>query len=326
MKKLIIIISIFTVACKSHVYVSGVSYREGKPLSKYWKDGVSFDLYYDNTLGLQTGANSIFVVDTNIYVAGFIEEPTNRAVYWKNGQEIKLVEGDIRHYSSANQVIVIKDKDIFIVGQYSENNSSLTQKIVYWKNGQMYNITDVASKTNPVAKSIAVNGNDIYVAGYSNGLTSTYDAKYWKNGKEYTLTKGNSSSLAHSVFVFKNDVYIAGSEDNGAKFIAKYWKNGEEHLLANGTEVNSIVVDNGNVYVAGYERASDGSSHIAKYWKNGKEIILPSESKSAIANCIFVKKNDVYVAGYDGSQAVYWKNGKKIILKDGIIATSIFVK
>jgi hypothetical protein len=82
-----------------------------------------------------------------------------------------------------------------------------------------------------------------------------------------------------------------------------------------------------DVYVAGYEDNAQNQL-VAVYWKNGTEVKLPGESSDkCMAKAIFVSGNDVYVAGYTGSQACYWKNGVLFSLPsqlDTLQATSIY--
>ena len=63
--------------------------------------------------------------------------------------------------------------------------------------------------------------------------------------------------------------YLCGGfESNGTKKVAKLWKNGVAASLTNGStilEASSVVVNNGNIYVAGYE--SNGTKKVAKLWK-----------------------------------------------------------
>ena len=49
------------------------------------------------------------------------------------------------------------------------------------------------------AKSIAVSGNDVYVAGFEDGV-----AKYWKNGSPVILGDASRYSEAYSVFIVKH--------------------------------------------------------------------------------------------------------------------------
>jgi hypothetical protein len=61
-------------------------------------------------------------------------------------------------------------------------------------------------------------------------------AIYWKNGVPVMLAKGTIPSVANSVFVVGNDVYVAGYQwTPGGKLIATYWKNGELVKLTDGT-------------------------------------------------------------------------------------------
>ena len=66
----------------------------------------------------------------------------------------------------------------------------------------------------------------MYVAGLEYDGNSMF-AKYWKNGVAVNLPNGTQ---AKSIYVYGNDVYVAG--DNNGK--AKYWKNGVEVSLSNG--------------------------------------------------------------------------------------------
>ena len=89
-----------------------------------------------------------------------------------------------------------------------------------------------------------------------------------KNKKEIFHTSGSKDAYAYSVYVVGDDVYVAGYEGNPAKV----WKNGEElYELADNGIAKSIVVHNGDVYVAGGHQ-SDGTNFAAKVWKNGKEL------------------------------------------------------
>ena len=204
--------------------------------------------------------------------------------------------------------------DIYVSGE--ENG-----KACYWKNGQKH-ILSALSQAYNITTSIAVSGNDVYVAGgevpniYSVFPNEPTTAKYWKNGSEVILGK-ELYSYANAIAVVNNDVYVAGSEskfsDSGV--VAKYWKNGQAVSLTNGlsnASANSIVVVGGDVYVAGKE------GKVAKYWKNGQAVALTNGATDASASSIVVVGLDVYVAGYEGKVAKYWKNGQAVSLTNGL--------
>jgi hypothetical protein len=52
----------------------------------------------------------------------------------------------------------------------------------------------------------------------------------WKNGTATALS-GNNDAYGNAVFVFNNDVYVAGQDSARAML----WKNGTANLLSNGT-------------------------------------------------------------------------------------------
>jgi hypothetical protein len=208
-----------------------------------------------------------------------------------------------------NQEINNSTVDIYVAGM--ENNLP-----VYWKNGHSIPLDPQAQGFS--GTSIAVVGNDIYIAGTRHELMYIhYAAKYWENGRAIPL--GNYAG-ANSVALSGSDVYVAGWEweSTASGAVAKYWKNGQEVRLTDGTtEANatSIFVIGNDVYVAGDDKG------VAKYWKNGQAVSLTDGSHQAYANSIAVVGSDVYVAGSEGNGSVhiakYWKNGQAVSLTNG---------
>src|SRR4051812_20368798 len=143
--------------------------------------------------------------NVDVYLAGVVDYNKNNynmlvAAYWKNGVVTML---DDSHSGGANAIAVNKS-DIYVAGytfSYNINtdsyaigsniNSNSNPMIgTYWKNGVA---TTLGLGT--VCTSIAVVGNDIYVAGYSytpspTNTTSGFGTQtinnpvgtYWKNG------------------------------------------------------------------------------------------------------------------------------------------------
>jgi len=158
---------------------------------------------------------------------------------------------------------------------------------------------------------------DVYAAGYFDGK-----AVWWKNGVMTSLSSNSAEySIAHSIFVNGNDVYIAGTETpQFGNEIATVWKNGVPTYLSAPNHLGyakAVFVSGNDVYVAGV--VNDGTAGpggvTAVLWKNNVPIILTSSTTNAIpqVNSIYVNGNDVYVAGSVKSNFVntpaVWKNG-----------------
>jgi hypothetical protein len=215
--------------------------------------------------------------------------------------------------------IFISGNDIYVVGAGNQRVSpnfpdGVAGSVTLWKNGIPTYITDENKYAE--ARSIFVSGNDVYIAGFEGILNShnKYDvnARLWKNGSStpLSLILASSSSRANSVYVYKDDVYVAGSDAKGATL----WKNGIASILSfsNNSDANCVYVSDGDVYVVGYE-VFDGGKRIAKLWKNGKPTNLSDGTKETVANAVCVSGNDVYIVGYESNGtkkvAKLWKNG-----------------
>lgn len=136
----------------------------------------------------------------------------------------------------------------------------------------------------------------------------------WRDSNVVVL-ESKANAYFTDVFIEGDDVYVCGGEDE--KSIA-YWKNGTQTVITSGmyeAGASAIFVQNGDVYVAGYEKNA-ARNNIAKYWKNGKEVLLSENSFHGDASDIMVKGNDVYVAGRKDGKLVYWKNGEAIVVSN----------
>ncbi|MBX2964055.1 MAG: hypothetical protein KF687_16195 [Cyclobacteriaceae bacterium] len=199
----------------------------------------------------------------------------------------------------------------------------------------------------------------VYIAGYSAGGVAPGGVASVLGGSalQHLATSEEAwASNAIDVFVSGNDVYVAGWDDRGwdpgdighGVACATVWKNGEAQYLTElddeeeylvDSRANAVFVWNDDVYVAGsqtkvgygdpgpfwYYNAIIVESK-AMVWKNGEPQTLSAlEGKSAGANSVFVSDGDVYVAGFEGSNAILWKNGTRQMLFAGTNATSVFV-
>ncbi len=93
---------------------------------------------------------------------------------------------------------------------------------------------------------------------------------------------------------------------------------------------NTVLVNNGNVYVTGSITALNGNL-VAAYWLNGtvKKLADSSAVSVSLATGIAFSGNDTYVSGYISSNnhttAIYWKNGQQNILSNANYSVALTV-
>lgn len=295
------------------IYVLGDEGTEGlnhyQPL--YWKNGEP------NVFNHEAAADMIFnriaIADNKIYAVGERVYSSSRATAFFE------VDGHLEELTGSNgfasaKDIYVTDGDVYVGG--IKNESSYVTSIVYWKNGALVTVASGALGSTG-GGSIAVKGNDVYIAGMLDG-----DLMYWKNGASVTLA-GGPGEVTDIAVAGNGDVYVSGYTF-GSPDVAQYWKNGEKVTLGTGeraSQANAIFIENGDVYVAGWETvprsSGSGTVRIARYWKNGEAVDLTDGTHHAEANGIFVLDGKVYTTGVesmDRRSATYWINGEAVRL------------
>lgn len=258
------------------VYVSGYT-SHGSHRATYWKNGTAVHLS-DGTWMAE--ANAIVVNGDDVYVAGF--ESTGaayRATYWKNGTTAHLSDGSVgttatgivvdggdvhvsgyentsiaRYWKNGTAVfsgapgtmvydIAVDGDDVYLAG----NRRYGSTVPMYWKNETPVPLSDgTPSAADNSARAIVLNGDDIYMAGFSLGDGG---ATYWKNKTAVPLTDENGeippphNIYAYDIAVDGENIYVAGKYYNGSELVAAYWKNGTLVTLESVySEANSICI------------------------------------------------------------------------------------
>jgi len=167
MKKVVVLLSLgvfLTVSClkqeeeytndERDVYV--VTYELPDSLSnldaKLWKNGA-----LHSTLG-EMYATSVYVADSNVYVAGF---GVWHAMLWKNGKAQA-----IGPYPSFARSVFVSDNDVYVAGNEYRIKNDETQYSGFaklWINGVGHDLSDGTYET--TANSVYVSGGDVYVVG-----------------------------------------------------------------------------------------------------------------------------------------------------------------
>lgn len=263
---------------------------------------------------------------TDIYMAGSISKYYSKldkrlkistAVYWKNGVQVQLTDSLTDAYTTG---IAVNKNDIYVIGgiSYWVNNYTKTSKAVYWKNGIL---TQLGEGT---IEGIAIKGNDVYMVGSTWGKGQD-QAIFWKNSKAFSLGKGRLTSI----YIDDDDIYIAGFRlrtfetpgiiygrvDTNYYRSPTYWKNGAAITLNDsiGT-INSMFVQDGNVYAAGSKSAPYEK---AVYWKNGRlqDLVYKPHPMGAVSGITtdeygrYMACGNIYV-GHNNYIAVSWENGR----------------
>jgi hypothetical protein len=286
------------------VYVGGSEISLAQPptqIAKYWKNGKGINLTLPNENSFPE-ITSIAVSGNDVYAAGHDQATRGNGIievakYWKNGTPVSLTGGSANSRDAGVNAIAVVGNDVYAAG--FENIPILDQGATtyifsakYWKNGIDIKLSGTGQNGISIGNSIAVAGNNVYVAGFFGGGAGKQQiAGYWKNGIAVNVTDGSLDAEAKSIVAIGDDIYVAGYERSTKNVkVAKYWKNGTAISLTDGTReavANAITVVGNDIYVAGYELNKE-YAYIAKYWKNGTAVNLTNGSTLGIANSIFV--------------------------------------
>ncbi|WP_310554962.1 hypothetical protein [Flavobacterium sp.] len=289
------------------VYVGGAEYDNTtqKDIPIIWKDGVAQQLPI--AAGNEGEVLAIFVDGNDVYAVGHENSSTSiatyKAVMWKNGVKTTLSTNS----SSANSVYVANGTayvvgmenqtatlwhnnttrnfteateatDIYVKGNDIYISGNTTTGMGFWKiNNEGTYFTNTISQSN--ARSICVQENNIYIAGFELSTANIRSAKLWNDNLLSTGQYGDDTSM-WSVYAQGQNVYACGFKVvNLLSTRAMLWKNNQATQLSqNPSFAYSVFATATDNYVAGYETISITKACI---WKNGTTQILSANSSAA---------------------------------------------
>ena len=252
-----------------------------------------------------TTTTPVTTTPPDVYAAGIETIGTQtKAAVWKNGTETVLDSGS---YSAQAASVAVANGHVYVVGM--EGSASGNNVAVIWDNGTATPLPMMG--TYSAADGVMVLGTDVYVVG--NDQVSIADpasakAVFWKNGVESVLPDSGYGASAYAITNDGTNVFIGGtsslvlSSSSTATTIgpqAAYWKNGTLTSINNSptaTNVTSMTVSNGHVYLAGYLcslTAPDCDS--AAYWQDAT-IYPQSPAVFSSATGIAVSGTNIYAS------------------------------
>jgi len=149
------------------VFVAGSETNGTDTSATYWKNGTAVHLTDGKLNGYLTG---ITVSNNGVYALGY-EGSTLK--YWRNGTAVSL--GDTLVHAGS---LCVSNNDVYILATLQNN---FTNPVIIKNNKASFVVfQNHSSKTFEDCLAMAVNGNDVYLAGDQNGGHMT--PMLWKNG------------------------------------------------------------------------------------------------------------------------------------------------
>lgn len=226
---------------KNDVYVAGYervdktrpgNYKAWEDEARLWKNGQPVPLVISK--GLRSGLSNMAVdpLSGTVYTSGMDNSGTR---YWING-ELKTLADNGKPVDPVNMQIL--NNTLYVIGTNAYSIPGAPDRIdaAYWSSAKG---TVILTSAQPLSASkasgIAVTGNDIYIAGYTNGKIV-----YWKNGVATAL--GDAPDFPDNrywIALAGTNIYVMGRDKTGPKL----WINGQASAI-NGMRANQMIIVN----------------------------------------------------------------------------------
>lgn len=193
----------------------------------YWKNGV---LTLFNATS-NSFANDLKVEGNDVYIAGSVTQSgqtsSRSAAYWKNG--VLNILPKISNNSCEATKLVVNNNDVYVCGgEFGNQNQGIC-----WKNGN----TEYRLGNGTKATGIEVFGKDVFISGSRFDTYLNNDkSKYWKNGVEYNVSNNTNETIATSIAIKSNNVFLTEFMTGAGCGLE-----GNMNTIINGINVNVIV-------------------------------------------------------------------------------------
>lgn len=265
--------------------------------------------------------------EVDVYLAGVEKGQMQTTVkVWTNGSAQTLMSTGLTMTEVVD--MVVHDGKVYVATTDAAGNGAH-----YWADGKTVELTSQFEKR-VWATGIAVRGDDVYVSGYVEGINrDRHVAVYWKNGVEHFLSEEHplNQYYARAIAVVNGEVLIAGEaeskpviwNENGAATPLEF---DVETMNTSKYYMRTIFHSGSDVYVHGDVVNEYTGYRVMLYWKNGTAYYpVVRGYQTNLSWDLFVKGNDVYIAGQVGfsdhgdgeskiNPAAYWKNGEMVLI------------
>lgn len=208
------------------VYMSGYNY-DNNWTACYWLNNNQFNLPIQGNY-YSPRATGIFVDGGNVYSCGDRGE-SGKIFYWINGTMFNINTPSVNRYET-NTIFVSSGK-IFIFGSFSHATEGGIVTPCYWEDGILKLLP---TGTNMAVKPLVYNGK---VYTYDNEWLGR--ANYFINGESFPIDQSLDYTMANSIFIFNDDVFITGGYyNNDFQYKSCYWINGTNRI-----DLNFSIID-----------------------------------------------------------------------------------
>jgi hypothetical protein len=292
-----------------------------------WSDGRRIPLDEEHS----SLASGIAVEGGDVYVAGSVRYgETSEAVYWKNGEVVRLTDGTRHSYATA---IAVAGGSVYVVGAEGDEAMLWTEDGgTPLTSGALYASAEAIAVTDAGVHVAFVEGETIEVQP---GIVETWAvARLWVNGVVQHLT--NAADVRHAIpcgiAVSGADVHVAMTTDAidpVGLFEASLWTNGELRQLSDASQMawaEGLALAGTDVIVGGsrVDFTAETPTQEPVIWRNGVLQVVAPVSGRIMA--LATHGEDVYAAGVDISSpvAMLWVNGDPRPLSDGTNLSEVY--